>query len=159
MLLLRTHYRLARIPATLSCHEPPLNKGKPTTVCIRTRKPAQPKRVLNPKSESPIAHSRAFHPRSPGSGFPHAASAKSATHWATTRASGLSWGSGDAYSCPDDSQQRGYEIPTSMFSETKASDAKKKNDGRLNIGALIIRIGCWGTFYHDYKKEPPKSYR
>ena len=71
----------------------------------------------------------------------------------------FSWGSGDAYSCPDDSQQRGYEIPTSMFSETKASDAKKKNDGRLNIGALIIRIGCWGTFYHDYKKEPPKSYR
>ena len=26
-----------------------------------------------------------------------------------------------------------------------------------SIGALIIRIGFWGPFYHDYNKEPPQN--
>ena len=27
----------------------------------------------------------------------------------------------------------------------------------LNIGALIIRIGFWGSSYYNYIKEPPNS--
>ena len=25
-----------------------------------------------------------------------------------------------------------------------------------NVGALLVRIGCWGPLYYNYNKEPPK---
>ena len=28
-----------------------------------------------------------------------------------------------------------------------------------NIGALIIRLRCWGPLYYNHNKEPPKQYR
>ena len=30
-----------------------------------------------------------------------------------------------------------------------------KGDG-VNVGALIIRIGFWGSLYYNHNKEPPK---
>ena len=30
------------------------------------------------------------------------------------------------------------------------------SEATQNIGALIIRIGCWGPLYYNYDKEPPK---
>ena len=32
----------------------------------------------------------------------------------------------------------------------------KAANWRVNIGALIFRIGFWGPLNHRYKKEPPK---
>ena len=29
---------------------------------------------------------------------------------------------------------------------------------RVNIGALIIRIGFWGTLYYIHNKDPPQEY-
>ena len=44
------------------------------------------------------------------------------------------------------------DVPSSGFPRSHASLGYE----RATIGALIIRIGFWGSLYCTYNKEPPK---
>ena len=52
------------------------------------------------------------------------------------------------------------KIPTPMSRKSMCEgDPVAQESGRgTDVGALMIRIGCWGILYHSYIKEPPKPY-
>ena len=51
----------------------------------------------------------------------------------------------------------GTKLGSPVFSETPIWRLCSVSETpRPTIGALIIRIGCWGPFYYNDNKEPPK---